>query len=145
MIPRFMVWLKQAKMICQVETIEFAINGDIAYVIPEIPSLRDPRYRAYSFEEVVLLLSTGLRDKNGVEIFEGHIVEHRYNSPLSGELVTNRLRVAWDEMYLRFRTIGIGLKHEIGLSISTSSQHLEVIGHIYENPELLEVIENGLV
>jgi len=140
MIPRFMVWLKQAKTICQVETIEFAINGDIAYVVPEIPTLGDPRYRAYDPEEVVLLLSTGLRDKNGVEIFEGHIIEHRYNSPLSGELVVHRFQVAWDEMYSRFCTIGIGLRHGIDLSSSACSRHFEVIGNIYENPELLEEV-----
>lgn len=141
MKPRFMVWLKQAKTICQAETIDFALNGDMAYVVPEISTLGDPKYRAYNPKEVVLLLSTGLRDKNGVEIFEGHIVEHRYNSPLSGELVVHRFQVAWDEMYSRFCTIGIGLRHGIDLSNSASSRHLEVIGNIYENPELLEEVE----
>ena len=76
----------------------------------------------------VLMQYTGLKDKNGVEIYEGDIVV-RYDKNERGYLYrkSNTVRVIeWRSSF-----------NETGFNIGSSSR-LEVIGNIYENPELLE-------
>jgi len=71
---------------------------------------------------------TGLRDKNGTLIFEGDICQY---SDLSS---THKYFVDWDRYQFRFSSgrTGNGM-FPINHLIS------EIIGNIYDNPELLEV------
>ena len=87
-------------------------------------------------QRVVLMQFTGLNDKNGKEIWEGDIVKYWHESELEeGARVTE---IEWcGEDYPAF-----DLKHndctEInGLSNYGACGHIEVLGNIYENPELL--------
>jgi uncharacterized phage protein (TIGR01671 family) len=146
MTPKFRAWLLAEKKMVRVSAITFFSIGKLEGKVMEILYLSESHNRfikiwAKDPERFVLMQSTGAKDKNGAEIFEGDIIEHRYNSPLSGELVVHRFQVVWDEIYSRFCTIGIGLRHGVDLSISACSRHFEVIGNIYENPELLEEVE----
>lgn len=75
---------------------------------------------------------TGLRDKNGIEIYEGDII-------LAGHYKW-KCKVVWDEECARF----IGLTNEEDVKIvyvdmkdRNHESAVEVIGNIYENPELL--------
>jgi len=82
------------------------------------------------FPVVVLMQYTGLKDKEGKEIYEGDIVK-LYPSDKSG------VQILWDEYIAGF-----------GFGNQTMADHLnfrklatinyEVIGNIYENRELLE-------
>ena len=92
-----------------------------------------------SVEPETLRLSTGLLDKNGREIVEGDIVK-RYKSPFFKakweyqiETVVRRKSSLLLGRYIgdNFMTISFGLPF-------TKGDLLEVIGNIYENPELLE-------
>ena len=86
-----------------------------------------------------LMQSTGLHDKNGKEIFEGDVVK-RYRCPF--------FKAKWEyqiETVLKEKA-SLLLGREYGKNFGTipfdspfaKSELLEVIGNIYENPELLE-------
>ena len=86
-----------------------------------------------------LMQSTGLFDKNGQEIFEGDIVK-RYRSPF--------FKAKWEyqiETVLKEKA-SLLLGREFGKNFGTipfdspfaKSDLLEVIGNVHENPELLE-------
>ena len=83
---------------------------------------------------------TGLLDKNGKEIYEGDIIQ-----------VNDEYRlVEWDEHRMQFMAIGqttwtgekgkSGNPKVAGDELKDFRQHLisEIIGNIYENPELLK-------
>lgn len=77
-------------------------------------------------DRFVLMQSTGLFDKNGVEIFEGDIVS-RFNRIVE-EVVWNSRKGWW----------AIQTRGEIGLTVLAQFiEVVEVIGNIYENKELL--------
>lgn len=95
-------------------------------------------------QPVVLLQYTGLKDKNGTEIYEGDIV--RWDDMTNG----TKWRVAIVELNpaLQFRVVRIkcdfvqsakdGHIFEFGRFIyKDTHNHLEVIGNIYENPDLI--------
>lgn len=89
--------------------------------------------KIFSLDEFIPLLYTGLKDKNGNEIYEGDVIDS-WAFP-NGE----------SRQYLR--TIVEDPKtHQLVLEPLTGfilcepacSEHFEIIGNIYENPELIE-------
>lgn len=84
----------------------------------------------HQFTDYVLMQSTGLKDKNGVEIYEGDIV--RYNRGISWSV---------EKFPYVVKNSMEGFVFEYGLiqhSLSKKIEYVTVIGNIYENPELLE-------
>ena len=85
-----------------------------------------------------IMQSTGLKDKNGVEIFEGDIVKVS-NHPFqkkedsAGIEIDGDYLIGWSDHSLTWLA-GDLLLHQL-------KPYIEVIGNIYENPELLEAIE----
>lgn len=71
----------------------------------------------------------GILDKNGKEIYEGDIVE--YTTCYFGNEKRHRKVVEWES----FDSDDFGEPHNIGYF--NLSEYMEVIGNIYDNPELL--------
>ena len=85
-------------------------------------------------ENPIYMWSTGLKDKNGREIYEGDVVSGMYFDSLSKSEKPTICFVKWDESgYWTFR----GEKYFLG-GYLTDIRDCEVIGNIYENPELLD-------
>ncbi|WP_170019229.1 YopX family protein [Campylobacter sp. RM16190] len=82
---------------------------------------------AFSLDDVIFMQYTGLKDKNGVEIYEGDIIKK------IGDIKT--YSIVFDGVLAAYLmddgTGGYGLNQML-------LRDFEVIGNIYENPELLE-------
>lgn len=89
----------------------------------------DNSYNIYPFDEVELMQSTGLYDKNGKEVFEGDIVVEEYHDSL------NYGRVFYSEKKACYRVEFKNLVN--GFDLADVAVKF-VAGNVYENPELLE-------
>ena len=128
MITRYRAWLKEDKEMIDVEEINF-FNGEFDFIGDAITWM-------CKSDDCVLMQSTGFRDKNGKEIFEGDIVkvtdgDERTNFPDGGIGTICGL----DEIFMWYID---GQVHN-GLFDISQEYYIEVIGNIYENQELLEV------
>ena len=94
----------------------------------------------YKFENVEVMQYTGCRDKNGIEIYEGDVLTLKYPRDRRYTVTAKVIRGSQvSAMTLRFEDEFT--TEEIPLYKITAEHNLEVIGNIYENPELLEVAE----
>ena len=120
MIPKFKAFLKETEQIVDVETIHF-----------ELGVVKVNGIELYHFEDIILMQSTGLHDKNGVEIFDGYIVEHLdFNS---NEISKSEVRILKGCFYL---VISVdGFKYDVPMmDLKDDECILEIKGNVHENP-----------
>jgi uncharacterized phage protein (TIGR01671 family) len=115
-------WWKMVKGLCKVDYSPIFIFNDELWLK----------------EDTILMQCTGLKDKNGVEIFEGDYVKKRYGvgyesnhypSFPSGTTRNTTFEVKWDEDFRGYRELSSPLDMNFFLDF-------EVIGDIYRNPEI---------
>ena len=117
MIPKFRAWDKETK----------TMNG-----MAEIYRNRNQEIELHPRDEnIILMQSTGLFDRNGQEIFEGDIVDYKGRKAI----------IKWHGSYASFiyRFVDelnerVSEWHPLFLAY----YHFEIIGNIYENKELLD-------
>ena len=73
---------------------------------------------------------TGLKDKNGKQIFEGDIIKGAWKT---------RLKVYFDDVCLQFRVRKIESAVSRSIDYYCGRDGYEIIGNIHDNPELMEV------
>jgi len=120
MIPKFRAWDKELQTMLDVSLIDLKKG----VLVGEHWEFGETNFM--SFDEIELMQSTGLFDKNNKEIFEGDVVS-----------------IDTDEFDLLF------VKYESGIywlmddeecveHLSDYYKYVSIVGNIYENPKLLE-------
>ncbi|MGL6032426.1 MAG: YopX family protein [Kurthia gibsonii] len=153
---KFRAWEMNYKEIIDVDSINFEskiINTECAWRM---------------FSEVILMQYTGLKDKNGREIYEGDIVKNvGPYSPTVRKYGFGEFKYTNENLVVCKELVGTTLRHIIDFKTQNElpngltgmspngwygpkppidneqfwnfQRSFEVIGNIYENPELLEV------
>lgn len=129
MKPKYRAWLKQYNvMVDDVSDLTF-FEGNLKFIGRK--TVGGVSFQ-YSVDEIELMQSTGLRDKNGKEIFEKDILD--YNG--------RKVIVKWHGSYACFIYEFVDeLKNRTTewQPLYLSYYKFEIIGNSLENPELLEV------
>ena len=126
---KFRAWLKKRQEmdneidhISWLEDELYCIGDEITYMV--------------SAEDLVLMQSTGLVDKNGKEIFEGDIVRQVRTQPITeNETITGVVTMiegAW---------LIMNDCEQLASYLWSETDENEIIGNVYENRELLEAIK----
>lgn len=92
---------------------------------------RNPTF-GKSEERFSLMQYTGLKDKNGKEIYEGDIIIS--NHPIYENGTPSKNKVAFDKGCYRLRNDN---QNDIPLSLYDEGQ-IEIIGNLFENPDILK-------
>ena len=124
MIPKFRAWDKVFKEMVQVNAL--VLDEQVVKV-----TYKNGNVAKEDMKEYELMQSTGLKDKNNQEIFEGDIVDYKGRKAV----------IKWHGSYASFiyRFVDelqerVSEWHPLFLAY----YHFEVIGNIYKNKELFE-------
>lgn len=139
---KFRIWDKKLKKIAKWGDNPYHNMEIMNYICVENP-VTDWRH-----EDYILMQCTGLKDKNGKLIYEGDIVRlfcdefENIHTVKFGDFAMYSLDFQTEYEKGSTAVYGYylgGLKYPIPLSISldTSGMQIEVIGNIYENPEVI--------
>lgn len=125
---KFRCWDTENKQMLKVQELDFEdtfYGGRL--------SIRADMYNDYfDIEDMILMQYTGIKDKNGKEIYEGDIIKICAEG-LGGEAIG---KIVYDEYDLAF--VLRNEIEELSEYLWYAEQQIEVIGNIYDNPKLLE-------
>nr|DAY07443.1 MAG TPA: YopX protein [Caudoviricetes sp.] len=134
MTTKFRAWHKTGEEMGRIAFIRYKESGEIVHL-----SFRRNIYNGNIYgglvklDEIELMQSTGLEDKNGKEIFEGDVVRQVRTQPTTeNETITGvvtMLEGAW---------LIMNDCEQLASYLWSETDENEIIGNIYENPELLE-------
>lgn len=127
MIPRFRAWYTPFKGKTIGQEMKYGQAGRLITHAEMAP------------DKYVLMQSTGMKDKNGVEMFEGDVVLVSVQNGF--DYLDNKVCIVKNSIGhsgLVCATVDEDLEYRIFNTELFEEYTYEVIGNIYENPELLE-------
>ncbi len=140
-VIKFRAWDKQYKIMSPVTLIMFDTN-EIDYA----SNNNEPK----SMDHLEIMQFTGLHDKNGVEIYEGDLIKihagHENNKRIVFEVVYDTAAFQLEPKKINViagKTPFVNYACQLAENIEDFydreqlPEYLEVIGNIYQNPELL--------
>ena len=122
---KFRAWLKEDKKMENVKTMDF--TDKTIRCLKKNEFINAYLLRRVSFDDVELMQYTGVKDKNGKEIYEGDIVI------LNDAEEENKCIVKYK--YGSYILVDGDLRENLS---NVEAKFLEVVGNIYENKNLLE-------
>lgn len=128
MIPKFRAWLKEENKMIEPSDI-LSISFKLCEMTPNY--LHGFEKEKYDFYDLELMQSTGFKDKNGKEIFEGDILGTK-DGLLNGVVEYRADLGMFVNGLIRYNNFE---------RLCNVANNREILGNIYENPELLEVAE----
>lgn len=132
-VPKFRAWDKISEKMFPVMMIDF---GQSYVMIEEINGLWCER----DFDEIELMQSTGLKDVNGKEIFEGDIVKLCFEEDGLFEAHLDTVGGFYTKSVLtgKIQFLEASDFDELETAKEVFNEYVEVIGNIWEDGELLD-------
>ena len=127
MIPKFRAWWIQDEVMTNIDTLEFLQGG--------IRVSDGCWHEKFLGDEVILMQSTGLNDKNGVEIYVGDIVILTSKSVNYADTYWHNYAEVFQQPNGSYRLRGKGIYET---ELYGNRKQVTLTGNIYETPELLE-------
>ena len=125
---KFRAWHKPTQLMDDVVLIDF-YNEKIGILYAD-PVMQCESIQKYDFNEVDIMQSTGLKDKNDVEIFEGDIVIDRYRNCYT-PIYQNGIYMAYNPNKLHKDLVVTQFNIIV-------REGCEVIGNIFEDGDLID-------
>ena len=94
--------------------------GNINKVEPAI------EFHSWKNEDWILMQYTGIKDREGKDIYEGDIIKVK----IGDAEYTRTVKFDSTRPYLGF--------HESGMLLCNSNEYFEIIGNVYENPDIFK-------
>ena len=121
---KFRAWHKDAEKMADVTSfsnMDYKDKNDYKYVVTTLKVKNDDV--CWKYRNIILMQYTGLKDKNGVEIYEGDILK-----------TTKGMRVVTYDLGCFYVKLGSS-KYRVG---GWDTYSIEVIGNIYEHENLIK-------
>jgi len=141
---KFRAWDTKNNLMSPVGGIDFK-DGDKPRALIYQPVMTNDGvdWDADTVDHIELMQYTGLKDKNGKEIYEGDVLGGYPNKSIMYEVKFGRVEIDDNEGYSSNIVVGFYLEREFiddrkPFHFDYENENSEVIGNIYENPELLE-------
>ena len=125
MITKFRAWNKATKVMHEADDI-VSLNFEEKQIC--VKTLFFEQLSYYDFDDIVSMQSTGLKDKNGKEIFEGDILGSK-DGILDGVVEFRSDLGMWTTSLIRYNNFE---------RLFNVASERKIIGNIYKNPELLK-------
>lgn len=146
MIPKFRAWDKNTNDMVDVKTIDLEKDGSIGCIVD---------YNGINLDvsECVLMQSTGFKDDNGVEIFEGDVANIHWfymdYDPETLGAIENEATAEKVVITKEFGNLGFWWNSgddwvdlaTLALTVQLHEESFELLGNVHENLELLGVAE----
>ena len=108
--------------------IESCVNKNYGHCIPSFPSVEVK-------DDLVLMRYTGMSNRKGVDIYQSDILTYQWDN---GDSLTSVVKDGWFYIHYRDESPVSIIGSSISFPYPFEEYDVEVIGNIYENPEMID-------